>query len=121
MPGLHDTTRGRLLLGGDYNNGIGVVLATPISSPPPWTGRLHPDTLPVTEDGRTEWWGGRPVLGGLPERVEAVRRGEALFVLHHGREPVTVEVPGTHHDLRTGTAVTDRVTPGRYGVAVPRP
>ncbi|HEY8981153.1 MAG TPA: beta-galactosidase [Streptomyces sp.] len=41
------------------DNGIGVVLATPTSSPPPWLGRLHPDTLPVTEDGRTEWWGGR--------------------------------------------------------------
>ncbi|MGJ5891639.1 beta-galactosidase [Streptomyces niveiscabiei] len=42
-----------------HENGIGVVLATPTSSPPPWLGRLHPDTLPVTEDGRTEWWGGR--------------------------------------------------------------
>ncbi|WP_369172693.1 beta-galactosidase [Streptomyces sp. R28] len=42
-----------------HENGIGVVLATPTSSPPPWMGRLHPDTLPVTEDGRTEWWGGR--------------------------------------------------------------
>lgn len=40
---------------------------------------------------------------------------------NHGREPVTVEVPGTHHDLLTGTAVTDRVTLGRYGVAVLRP
>ncbi len=42
-----------------HDHGIGVVLATPTSSPPPWMGRLHPDTLPVTEDGRTEWWGGR--------------------------------------------------------------
>ncbi|MEU1166483.1 beta-galactosidase, partial [Streptomyces sp. NPDC005921] len=25
---------------------MGVVLATPTSSPPPWLGRLHPDTLP---------------------------------------------------------------------------
>lgn len=42
-----------------HDNGIGVVLATPTASPPPWMGHLHPDTLPVTEDGRTEWWGGR--------------------------------------------------------------
>ncbi|MBK3645445.1 beta-galactosidase [Streptomyces sp. MBT33] len=41
------------------DNGIGVVLATPTSSPPPWLGRLHPETLPRDEDGRTEWWGGR--------------------------------------------------------------
>ncbi|MFJ7074399.1 beta-galactosidase [Streptomyces sp. NPDC098781] len=39
--------------------GIGVVLATPTSSPPPWMGRLHPETLPRDEDGRTEWWGSR--------------------------------------------------------------
>ncbi|MGR4880355.1 beta-galactosidase [Streptomyces sp. LARHCF249] len=65
--------------------------------------------------------GVRPVLDGLPEQVEAVHRGGVLFVLNHGREPVTVEVPGTHHDLLTGTAVTDRVTLGRYGVAVLRP
>jgi beta-galactosidase len=61
------------------------------------------------------------VLDGLPEQVEAVLRGEVLFVLNHGREPVTVEVPGTHQDLLTGAAVTDRVTLGRYGAAVLRP
>ncbi|MFI0040707.1 beta-galactosidase [Streptomyces mutabilis] len=62
--------------------------------------------------------GVRPVLDGLPAEVEAVRRGEQLFLLHHGREPVTVDVPGTHRDLLTGETVTDRVTLGRYGVAV---
>ena len=65
--------------------------------------------------------GVRPVLDGLPEQVEAVRRGEVLFVLNHGREPVTVEVPGTHRDLLSGTDVTDRVTLGRYEAAVLRP
>ncbi|MHC0428939.1 beta-galactosidase [Streptomyces sp. O3] len=114
MPALDDTTRGRLLFGGDYNpeqwpeevwpddvrlmreagvnsvtlgvfswarieprpgarefgwldrvmdllheNGVGVVLATPTASPPPWLGRLHPETLPRDEDGRTVWWGSR--------------------------------------------------------------
>ncbi|MFF5479597.1 beta-galactosidase [Streptomyces sp. NPDC012935] len=42
-----------------HAGGIGVVLATPTSSPPPWLGRLHPETLPRDEDGRTEWWGSR--------------------------------------------------------------
>jgi beta-galactosidase len=65
--------------------------------------------------------GVRPVLDGLPDGVEAVRRGELLFLLNHGREPVTAEVPGTHHDLLTETTVTDRVTLGRYGVAVLKP
>jgi beta-galactosidase len=81
-------------------------------------------TLPEPEALRdllariAEGAGVRPVLGGLPEQVEAVRRGDALFVLNHGREPVTVEVPGTHHDLLTGETVTDRVALGRHGVAV---
>jgi beta-galactosidase len=64
--------------------------------------------------------GVRPVLGGLPDGVEAVRRGELLFLLNHGREPVTVEVPGAHRDLLTEETVTDRITLGRYGVAVLR-
>ncbi|MFE0420107.1 beta-galactosidase [Streptomyces tendae] len=64
--------------------------------------------------------GVRPVLDALPAEVEAVRRGDLLFLLHHGRDPVTVEVPGTHRDLLTDALVTDRVTLGRYGVAVLR-
>ncbi|MFI2435055.1 beta-galactosidase [Streptomyces sp. NPDC018693] len=65
--------------------------------------------------------GARPVLDGLPAGVEAVRRGELLFLLNHNREPVTVDVPGAHRDLLTDTSVTDRLTLGRYGVAVLRP
>ncbi|MFJ8509225.1 beta-galactosidase [Streptomyces avermitilis] len=65
--------------------------------------------------------GARPVLDGLPAGVEAVRRGDLLFVLNHGREPVTIAVPGTHHDLLTGATVTNDVVLGRYGVAVLRP
>ncbi|MFI6703438.1 beta-galactosidase [Streptomyces sp. NPDC050509] len=114
MPSLNDSTRGRVLFGGDYNpeqwpeetwfedarlmkeagvnsvtlgvfswakleprpgarnfgwldrlmdlmdgNGIGVILATPTASPPPWMGSRHPETLPRDEDGRTVWWGSR--------------------------------------------------------------
>ncbi|MFJ1648073.1 beta-galactosidase [Streptomyces sp. NPDC088258] len=39
--------------------GIGVLLATPTASPPPWMGARHPETLPRDEDGRTVWWGSR--------------------------------------------------------------
>ncbi|MBV7698062.1 beta-galactosidase [Streptomyces sp. TRM70350] len=63
----------------------------------------------------------RPVLDGLPTTVEAVRRGDLLFVLNHGREPVTVPVPGTHHDLLGDTTVQDEVRLDRYGVAVLKP
>lgn len=64
--------------------------------------------------------GARPVLEGLPPGVEAVRRGDLLFLLHHGRDPITVQLPGAHHDLLTGTTITDEVTLGRYGVVVLR-
>ncbi|WP_166020940.1 beta-galactosidase [Streptomyces chilikensis] len=62
-----------------------------------------------------------PVLDGLPPGVEAVRRGGLLFLLNHGRAPVTVPLPGRHLDLLSGTAVTDGVALGRYGAAVLRP
>ncbi|MEV8564996.1 beta-galactosidase [Streptomyces sp. NPDC051322] len=58
-PGAREFGRLDTLMDLMHDNGIGVVLATPTSAPPPWMGRLHPDTLPVTEEGRTEWWGGR--------------------------------------------------------------
>ncbi|MFE7710394.1 beta-galactosidase [Streptomyces sp. NPDC057486] len=64
--------------------------------------------------------GAGPVLAGLPEDVEAVRRGELLFLLHHGRGSVTVPVPGPHVDLLTGEDVDGLVELGRYGVAVLR-
>ncbi|MER6492456.1 beta-galactosidase [Streptomyces griseorubiginosus] len=62
--------------------------------------------------------GVRPALAGLPDQVEAVHRGDLLFLLNHSREAVTVEVPGLHRDLLTGQTGTDRLTLGRYGVAV---
>jgi beta-galactosidase len=65
--------------------------------------------------------GVRPTLDGLPADVEAVRRGGLLFLLNHGRDGVTVPVPGHHRDLLTGADVTDAVELGRYGVAALEP
>jgi beta-galactosidase len=65
--------------------------------------------------------GVRPVLAGAPLGVETVRRGELLFLLNHGREPVTVELPDAHRDLLTDETVDGEITLGRYGVAVLRP
>ncbi|WP_329125922.1 beta-galactosidase [Streptomyces sp. NBC_01465] len=64
--------------------------------------------------------GAAPVLPGAPTAVEAVRRGDLLFLLHHGRDTVTVPVPGRHHDLLTGATVDGAVDLGRFGVAVLR-
>ncbi|MET9902254.1 beta-galactosidase [Streptomyces sp. NPDC006446] len=65
--------------------------------------------------------GVRPVLDGLPDRVEAVRRGDLLFLLNHGRDAVTVEVPGSHRDLLGGTSFTDSVRLERHGAVVLAP
>ncbi|MFF4359646.1 beta-galactosidase [Streptomyces sp. NPDC001604] len=81
----------------------------------------EPHALRVLLAGVAADAGARPVLDGLPDRVEAVRRGDLLFVLNHGRESVTVQVPGTHRDLLTGATVEGEVTLGRYGVMVLRP
>ncbi len=62
--------------------------------------------------------GARPVLDGLPPGVEAVRRGDLLFLLHHGRDQVTVPLPGCHRDLLTGADTDGTLTLDRYGVAV---
>ncbi len=42
-----------------HTAGIKVDLATATASPPPWLTHRHPEILPVTQDGRTLWPGGR--------------------------------------------------------------
>ncbi|MFJ4841011.1 beta-galactosidase [Streptomyces sp. NPDC088746] len=64
--------------------------------------------------------GVRPVLEELPAGVEAVRRGELLFLLNHGRSPAGVKLPGRHVDLLTGAESDGVVELERYGVAVLR-
>ncbi|MEU9208372.1 beta-galactosidase [Streptomyces sp. NPDC048415] len=65
--------------------------------------------------------GARPVLDGIPAGVEVVRRGALLFVLNHGQDAVSVDVPGDHRDLLTGASVTGSVRLERYGAAVLAP
>jgi beta-galactosidase len=42
-----------------HDGGVRADLATATASPPPWFSRAHPESLPVTFDGRTLWPGGR--------------------------------------------------------------
>jgi beta-galactosidase len=81
----------------------------------------EPDALRALLARVAEGAGVRPVLDGVPEGVEAVRRGDLLFLLNHRREPVVVPVPGSHRDLLTDTTVSGEVRLDRYGVAVLRP
>ncbi|GAA3239457.1 beta-galactosidase [Dactylosporangium siamense] len=47
------------VLGLLHDGGIGVALATPTASPPPWLGHHHPDTLPQGPDGIRRLYGSR--------------------------------------------------------------
>ncbi len=62
-----------------HENGIMVNLATATASPPPWLARLHPESLPVTEDGTVLYPGARqhycPSSAAYKERAsDLVRR-----------------------------------------------
>ncbi|WP_127793881.1 beta-galactosidase [Agromyces sp. LHK192] len=50
-PGEYDFGWLDEVLDGLHAGGIRVDLATATASPPPWLAKLHPETLPVTEDG----------------------------------------------------------------------
>ncbi|OEJ62053.1 beta-galactosidase [Streptomyces agglomeratus] len=78
----------------------------------------EPDALRALLGRIADGAGAGPVLAGLPAGVEAVRRGELLFLLNHNREPVTVPLPGVHRELLTGTRVSGGLTLERHGVAV---
>ncbi|MEV2249557.1 beta-galactosidase [Streptomyces sp. NPDC050147] len=78
--------------------GVAVSLATMTASPPPWLTRLHPETLPMTQDGvrlhpgaRQHWCPSSPTYRThavrLTERL-AARYGEhpALALWHIGNE-----------------------------------
>ncbi|MFE9697510.1 beta-galactosidase [Streptomyces sp. NPDC006270] len=62
--------------------------------------------------------GVRPVLEGRPAGLEAVRRGDLLFLLNHAPGPLTVTVPGRHRELLTDSPVDGVVHLERHGVAV---
>ncbi|MFI7702655.1 beta-galactosidase [Nonomuraea sp. NPDC049480] len=62
------------------------------------------------------------VPGGarLPPDVEAVRRGDVLFLLNHGAETASVPVPGPAEDLLTGATADGAVTLAPRAVAALR-
>ncbi|WP_188193951.1 beta-galactosidase [Nonomuraea sp. SYSU D8015] len=57
----------------------------------------------------------------LPPGVEAVRRGDVLFLLNHGAEPATVPVPEPAEDLLTGAVADGLITLAPRAVAALRP
>ena len=58
------------------------------------------------------------VVAGLPDDVEAVRRGSALFLLNHGAEARDVAVEGAHDDLLSGNRIDGGFTLAPHSAAV---
>ncbi|MFF4618613.1 beta-galactosidase [Nonomuraea jabiensis] len=61
--------------------------------------------------------GVRGVLPDLPPRVEAVRRGDVLFLLNHGTGTARVPLPHPATDLLTGSVVDCQITLAPQAVA----
>lgn len=72
-------------------NGIGVILATPTASPPPWFSLAHPEALPVTADGVRLLHGSRDTYNPA---AEAYRHAARRIATEMGRRY------GTHPALR---------------------
>ncbi|MFN7150289.1 MAG: beta-galactosidase [Microthrixaceae bacterium] len=74
-----------------HTHGVHVDLATATASPPPWFSRTHPDSLPVTADGRRLWPGGRQAY--CPSSPEYRERSVALaqaLATRYGDHPALV-------------------------------
>ncbi|MFD5320058.1 beta-galactosidase [Streptomyces sp. NPDC127098] len=80
----------------------------------------EPDALAELLADAAATAGVAPVLPGLPEGVEAVRRGTLLFLLNHRPEPVTARLPAPATDLLTGAHHEEEVILDRLGAAVLR-
>lgn len=70
-----------------HANGIFVDLATATASPPAWLAKLHPESLPVTDEGVTLWPGARqqycPSSTAYREAAAALVRALATRYGHH--------------------------------------
>ncbi|GIF15410.1 beta-galactosidase [Actinoplanes teichomyceticus] len=59
-----------------------------------------------------------PVLPGLPPRLDAVRRGDLVFLFNHGDAPAPVPLPGPGTDAVTGRPAPGSVTVPAGGTTV---
>ncbi len=69
-------------------NGIGVILATPTASPPPWFSLAHPEGLPVTADGVRLLHGSRDTYNpAAPAYRRAAARIAGELATRYGTHP----------------------------------
>jgi beta-galactosidase len=85
-----------------------------------WYVATAPDPEAMRRVLRWAWTeAGVSAAAVVPDGVEAVRRGDLLFLLNHGVEAVDVSVPSGCMELITGRALeTDRLRLGPRDVAI---
>lgn len=120
-PGRFDVAWLDVILDDLHARGVGVDLAIPVASPPPWLGVLHPDSLPRTRSGSTLWWGSRNQFNpSSPAYREAARRITRMLVERYGDHPAVLmwhvgnEYGQLSHDEHTAQAFRDWLRE-RYG------
>ncbi|BEP14182.1 beta-galactosidase [Acidothermaceae bacterium B102] len=87
-PGVYDFGWLDRIIGLLHDNGIGVCLATPTASPPPWFSHAHPDSLPVTESGVRLGIGSREAYcPSSPAYREAAVRIATALAERYGSHP----------------------------------
>ncbi|HEX6520167.1 MAG TPA: beta-galactosidase [Streptosporangiaceae bacterium] len=83
-----------------------------------WYLATRPDaaTMAAFLDPALDAAGVRPVLDGLPDGVQAARRGPYLILLNHGSEPREVRLPSPM--VNAGGAAVTSVALGPFGTAI---
>lgn len=90
-PGVYDFAWLDRVLDLLHANGVMVDLATATASPPPWLAKLHPESLPVTADGKTLWPGGRQqYCPSSPAYREAAARLVRMMAERYKHHPALV-------------------------------
>lgn len=71
-----------------HEGGIGVCLATPTASPPPWLAVEHPETLPRDANGTVVWYGARnQFCASAPAYREHAQRVTTAVAERYGSHP----------------------------------
>nr|WP_062333463.1 beta-galactosidase [Herbidospora sakaeratensis] len=74
-----------------HANGVAVNMGTPTAAPPPWFTRKHPDSLPVTREGRRVGSGGREhACSSHPAFRQATADLVTRLAEHYGDHPAVV-------------------------------
>lgn len=120
-----DTAKPYAVYGGDYCEGIPAVTVNAVGKGKAWYVGcdLTQDAMKVLLGDVLKGAGITPPVSNLPKDVEAVSwerpNGQTfLFLLNHGKDPVSVPVSGFSRELLSGRPAVQTLSLEGYGIAV---